>query len=399
MSRVIYAFALAVGSLVASIPPATAAAWDAIVAAARGQTVYWNGWGGKNEINDYMAWAGERVRELHGVTVVHTKLTSTSEAVTRIVAEKQAGRVTDGSVDLLWANGENFARLLGAGLLHGPWTQALPNYALVDLTIPSNTVDFGTPVNGMELPYGLFQINFAYDSVRLPGPPRSAAALATWAATSPGRFTYPNPQNFIGHTFLKQLLYELAPDPAALQLPVDTVDLAGVTAPLWAYLDRLHPSLWRGGRLFPENETVQRQLLADGEIDISISFGAGETSAAIAQGLVPPTTRTYALERGTIGNTSFLSIPFNARAKDGAMVLANFLLSPEAQARKQDPRVWGATTVLDIAKLAPAERALFESLPAGVATLTREQLGTPLPEPHFSWTPKLQAAWLERYQR
>ena len=39
---------------------------------------------------------------------------------------------------------------------------------------------------------------------------------------------------------------------------------------------------------------------------------------------------------GAIGNTHFLAIPFNANAKEGAQVLINFMLSAQAQARKDD---------------------------------------------------------------
>ena len=51
---------------------------------------------------------------------------------------------------------------------------------------------------------------------------------------------------------------------------------------------------------------------------------------------------------GTIGNTHFVAIPYNSSAKEGAQVVANFLLSPEAQARKLDPTVWGDPTVLGL---------------------------------------------------
>ena len=54
-----------------------------------------------------------------------------------------------------------------------------------------------------------------------------------------------------------------------------------------------------------------------------------------------------------------MAIPINARAKAAAQVTANFLLSPEAQARKADLKIWGDPTVLDLDKLTPAERALF----------------------------------------
>lgn len=48
-----------------------------------------------------------------------------------------------------------------------------------------------------------------------------------------GRLTHPNPANFIGATFLKQALIELAPDPAVLQQPVtDETFATSTTAPV-----------------------------------------------------------------------------------------------------------------------------------------------------------------------
>ena len=73
--------------------------------------------------------------------------------------------------------------------------------------------------------------------------------------------------------------------------------------------------------------------------------------------------RTVVFDRGTIGNTSFVAIPYNAANKEGAMVVANFLLEPATQAHAQDFRQMGNFTVLDLAKLPPAERKRFDDLP------------------------------------
>jgi putative thiamine transport system substrate-binding protein len=216
---------------------------------------------------------------------------------------------------------------------------------------------------------------------------------------NPGRFTYPAPPDFIGSTFLKQALYGLAADPAMLQQPATDENFAPVTAPLWSWLDRIHPMLWRGGKSFPQNGEMQRQLLDDGEIDITLSFNPGSASSDIAQGLLPDTVRTYVLGSGTIGNTHFVAIPFNATAKEAAMVTADFLLSPEAQARKQDPAVWGDPTVLAMAKLDPADQKTFAALPLGIATLPPDLLGKSLPEPHPSWMIRLEEEWRRRYAR
>ncbi|MGE0120402.1 MAG: ABC transporter substrate-binding protein [Dongiaceae bacterium] len=373
--------------------------WADVVARARGQTVYFNAWGGSERINDYVGWVAGRVAAEYDIRLDHVKLADTADAVARVLAEKAAGRTSGGSVDLIWINGENFAAMKAQSLLFGPFAESLPNDRFVDIGKPSTRVDFTVPVDGLEVPWGMAQIVFLYDTARVREPPRDMAALLAWAEAHPGRFTYPAPPDFTGSTFLKQALYGLTPEAARLQRPATDADFAAATAPLWPWLDRLHPHLWRGGATFPANDQAQRQLLDDGEIDISLSFNPGEASSAIAQGLLPDTVRTYVLDGGTIGNTHFVAIPFNANAKEAAMVVADFLLSPEAQLRKQDPSVWGDPTVLAMDKLTPADRDKFAALPLGIATLPPAALGPVLLEPHPSWMTRLEAAWRQRYAK
>ena len=373
--------------------------WDDVVAKARGQTVYWNAWGGDERINAYIAWAGERVAADYGVTVRHVKLSDTAEAVSRVVAEKSAGRDSDGSVDLIWINGENFATMKENGLLFGPFTQALPNFKLVDFKDkPTTLIDFTVPVDGLEAPWGMAKINFVYDSARVEAVPSSIPDFLDWAKNNPGRFTYPAPPDFIGTTFLKQALIELAEDRSVLQGPAgEAEDFARTVAPLWRYLDALHPQLWRGGEAFPASGPAQKQLLNDGALDIALSFHPPEVSALIADGQLPLSARIFVLDEGTIGNTHFVAIPYNASAKEGAMVVANFLMSPEAQAKKQSSEIWGDDTVLAMDRLSPEQRRLFEEIPAGPATLAPEALGDTLLEPHPSWMTRIEEEWQARY--
>src|SRR3989338_8695659 len=197
--------------------------WSQTLEAARGQTVYWNAWGGDARTNDFIAWVGSQTEALYGVKVEQVKLTDTAEAVTRVIAEKAAGQNSGGTVDLIWINGPNFLAMKEQGLLHGPFVAGLPNAAYLDLgpTSPAS-VDFTTPVDGMESPWRLAKFVF--------------------------------------------------PDASLLQAPVTDADFASATAPLWAWYDALRPNLWRNGKTFPENESVQQQLLNDGEVDISMSF-------------------------------------------------------------------------------------------------------------------------------
>ncbi len=379
----------------ASSPPADFAA---ALAAAKGQEVYFNAWGGDQRINDYIAWAGAEIERRFGVKLIHVKLADTAEAVNRVLGEKAAGRMEGGSVDLIWINGENFAAMKTQNLLFGPITPLLPSMAFVDpIRKPSTIVDFTVPTDGFEVPWGMAQLVFFHDSLRLPEPPRSFAALADWAKAKPGRFTYPLPPDFIGTTFLKQALIQIVGDAKRLAMPAIETDIDVFTAPLWAYLDELHPYLWQKGRAFPPNSADLRQLLGDGEVDISMAFNPGDASSAIAQNLLPDTVRSFVFAGGSIGNTHFLAVPFNAKAAEGALVVAEFLLSPEAQARKQDPAIWGDPTVLEIDLLAEADRARFAALPLGIATLPPEKLGPILPEPHPSWVEAIESRWIRRY--
>ena len=373
--------------------------WDAVLDEARGQTVHFHAWGGEARINEFIAWAGRSVKDRHGVSLVHVKVTDAANVVSKILAEKAAGRTDRGAVDLVWINGENFAALKEGGmLLDRPWANQLPNYRFVDEEgKPTVLTDFTVPVDGREAPWGMARLVFFYDTAILADPPRSMAALLGWAKANPGRFTYPQPPDFIGSTFLKQALYELTPDPAVLARPADDETFKKAAAPLFAFLDELTPFLWRQGRAYPQNYPALRQLLADSEVSITFAFNPADASNAIANNQLPDTVRSYVLDAGTIGNSHFLAIPFNAGAKAGAMVLADFLMSPEAQARKQDPNIWGDPTVLDVAALADNDRKRFEALDLGIATLPPEKLGLALPEPHTSWLKRLESEWARRY--
>lgn len=367
--------------------------WSTLQQAAKGQTVYFNAWGGSEATNAYIAWAASEVHKRYGLTVKQVKVTDTAEIVKRIQTEVAAGRTKDdGSVDLMWVNGENFKKLKQNKLLFGPWAEQLPNWQYVDLTKPVR-VDFSEPTEGLESPWGTAQLTFIADKAKTPVPPHSAMELLTFAKANRGQVTYPKPPDFHGSTFLKQLLLELTPDPAVLQQPVSAVDFSAVTKPLWAYLDQLHPLLWRQGKAFPASVAEMHRMLGDGELKLSLTFNSNEAANLIATQQLPVTAYSFGFTNGTIGNVHFLAIPINAHAKAGAQVFANFLLSPEAQARKADISVWGDSSVLKDKKI-PA--ALHIESVNKVPGMLVEKVPT-LAEPHASWMGALETEWLKRY--
>lgn len=391
---------LLIAALAFSFGTPALADWQQTLDEARGQTVFWNAWGGDERTNAFIAWVSEQTEAQYGVKVEQVKLSNTAEAVTRVISEKAAGRDQDGSIDMIWINGPNFLAMKEQGLLHGPFVADLPNAQYLDLGPTSAaSIDFTVPVEGMESPWRLAKFVFTYDSARVSAVPRTMADFVSWAADHPGGFTHPAPSNFMGATFLKQALIELAPDASVLQHPVSDAAYGVTTAPLWEWYDALRPNMWRDGKTFPENESIQQQMLNDGAVDISMSLDPASTAAAIAQGLLPETARVFVPEDGSIGNISFVAIPYNAAHAAGAEVVANFLIAPETQAHMQNIDVLGSFSVLDPSKLDAPALATFAALPASDALPTLESLGPTLLEPHASWMTRLTEDWARRYTK
>jgi putative thiamine transport system substrate-binding protein len=379
----------------ASLSFAQSSNWGEIERKARGQTVVFNAWGGSEQINAYLAWAGEEIKKQYGVTLQHVKVTDTADVVKRVRNEKAAGRNADGSVDLVWINGENVLAMKRDAMLFGPWAESLPSFKNVDVEgKPTTRIDFAEPVQGLEAPWGMAQLTFFADRSKTPNPPRSTKALLEFAKANVGRVTYSKPPNFHGTTFLKQALMDLTADRAALYKPYDAAAFVKVTEPLWKHLDALHPHLWRSGKQFPASADAIRQMMADGELSLAFTFNPNEAANEIAAGRLPASVVSYPFDSGTIGNTHFLAMPFNSKVKEASQVVANFLLSPTAQARKGDIKVWGDPTVLTPAKMSPQDAALFNSARAAGQV---EKFASVIPEPHGSWVDPIEKEWLRRY--
>ena len=375
---------------------ASAPAWADIEKAARGQTVYFNAWAGSDKINAYLQWAAAELKAQHGVNLEHVKITDGADVVKRVRAEKTAGRGdNEGTVDLVWINGENFAAMKREGLLFGPFAESLPSFAYVDVVgKPTTRNDFSVPTDGMESPWGMAQFTLYADSKRLTKLPQSMAELLALARSQPGRISYPRLPDFTGTTFVKQALLEHVSDVSLLTKPPVAADFARQTEGLWKFLDALHPHLWRGGKQFPQTPAAVRQMMADGELLLALTFNPNEPANEIASKRLSPSVVSWQFAKGTIGNTHFVAIPYNAKAKAGAQVAANFLLSAKAQARKADIAHWGDPTVLDLKRLPADQRALFQSqpLPGQVA-----QTAPTLPEPHAAWVEPVEKEWTRRY--
>ncbi|RAY67619.1 ABC transporter substrate-binding protein [Enterobacter hormaechei] len=374
--------------LLLATPVFAAQSWQSIQQQASGQTVWFNAWGGDEAVNRYLDWVSGEVKTHYAINLKIVHLADAADAVKRIQTEQAAGRSRNGSVDLLWVNGENFRTLKEANLLLTGWAQTLPNWRYVDTRKPV-TEDFALPTEGAESPWGGAQLTFIARKSSMPTPPADPRALLVYAQQHPGKVSYPRPPDFTGTAFLEQLLLALTAHPEALKKAPDNT-FAQVTAPLWRYLDTLHPLLWREGNDFPPSPARMDTLLASGSLNLSLTFNPAHAQQKVASGELPADSFSFGFSRGMIGNVHFVAIPANASASAGAKVVANFLLSPQAQIRKADPAVWGDPSVLDGEKLpATAAKQLRAFTPSDTPDV--------LPEPHAAWVNALEQEWLRRY--
>jgi putative spermidine/putrescine transport system substrate-binding protein len=371
--------------------------WEEAVKAARGQTVDWYMWGGSPAVNQYVnGYLATELKKEYGITLRQVPVKDIAEVVSKLVVEKQAGKDSDGSVDLMWINGENFRTCKQQELLYGPFAGKLPNQHLVDWANPSVKNDFGTPVEGLESPWGSAQMVMIHDSARTLEPPRSIEALLAWIKTNPGRFTYPAPPDFTGSAFVRHIFYHAAGSVDTWQGEYSQATFTKAAEATYTILRDLKKSLWRQGETYPESPVRMNALFADGEIDFSFSYHQGEASRNILDGLFPTTVRTFVFDEGTIGNTHFVAIPYNAKDTAAAMVVANFLLSPAAQLHKATPQVWGDFPAIAPARLPSPWQENFATLPRGPATLGDAELQAhQLPEPPSKILVELEKGWIE----
>lgn len=373
--------------------------WSSVRAAAKGQTVNWYMWGGDEGLNSYVTgWVTRQAAAL-GITVKQVRIADTVEAVNKILGEKQAGRTQDGSVDLVWVNGENFATGMQARLWYCGWPSKIPSARYVDLASPAIATDFGRPVQDCEAAWNRTTSALVYNSARLKAADvASLPAFERWVRAHPGRFTYPAPPDFTGSMVVRTFAYDQAGGYQHLLGPFDQTRYDTLAPGLWRRLNALAPSLWRAGRTYPGSQDAVATLYADGEIDAYFTYGVGGLGQQVADGRLPQTTRSAVFSGGDIGNVNFLAIPFNSPHKAAAMVLANLLQSPQAQYEKKIHPP-GYDPAIDTSRTG-AYRDRFAAIPVPAAELPEAVLAkATVPEMQAGWVTRLEQDWVTQVQQ
>ncbi|WP_408011354.1 ABC transporter substrate-binding protein [Pseudalkalibacillus sp. A8] len=369
--------------------------WDQVVKDAEGSTVNLFMWGGDNGVNRYIdEWVAPKLKEKHHITLKRHPM-DTNDFIHKLQTEKKAGK-EKGTIDVIWINGENFKNAKENKLLLGSFVSKLPNFTkYIDSDKNFTKSDMGTEIEGMEAPWGKVQFVIWYDSEKVQSPPENLDELSTFIKKNPGTFTYPNPKDFSGNAFLRHVLYEKTGKNPKLNENADPSWLEGEDEAFWSYLKDITPQLWRSGKTYPESLSQLDQLYSKGEVWFTFGFNEARGEGLIKEGVFPPFTKSYVLDIGSIGNTHYLSIPFNSSNPEGAMLAINFMESPEAQLAKIDPSMWGEGMVLESNRLPKDIQSELKSLDRGDAVLSTKKLEEAyLPELNSSYIDWIKEQWL-----
>ncbi len=368
--------------------------WDQIEEQAKGTDVAFYGWGGDENRNNWLnGTVADYLKENYDINFEYVGM-DINDILSKLTSEKEAGE-TSGSIDMIWINGENFYTAKENGLLYGPFTDQLPNMEkYVDTEDPETLNDFCKPIDGYEAPYAKAQMVMFNDSAVTPEAPKNADEFLEYAKKYKGKVTYPALPDFTGSAFVRNLIYEKCGWEQFQDMKADKETVKAAIEPALEYLRELNPYLWNEGKTFPSDSTALDKMFQDGEVVMNMSYGPFSVASGIADGTLPETCQTFVFDNGTIGNTNYMAIAFDAPNKAGAMVAINAILSADLQLTQYSEL--RDLPVVDQDKLSDDEKTAFDAVDLGQGVLSQaELLAHRLPEMPADLVPVIEEIWAE----
>lgn len=272
----------------------------------------------------------------------------------RAFAALQSG--TDPQIDMMEAIGPYHpAGAIEAGLWYDFSTLGLTNYPRLNTAVIDNK---------WSLPYRGSQVVMMYNADKVANPPKTFPELVGWIKANPGQFAYARPdQGDSGACFIERALQEVTGlDQSLFTNDNYSADYAEpMFEKLWALLNDLEPSLYKGGE-YTGGNTPSIQLLASGAISMTIAW-SDMALVAMNEGVVPDTTSVAQLQDlPFIGGYSSVLVPTVAANKDLSLKLADFLISPEVQ--NSVVTVLGGFPAINWSEMSPELQAKFANVAA-----------------------------------
>lgn len=368
--------------------------WEEVLEKAKGSTVTFYGWGGDEELN---AWLDDvfapKMKEKYDIKMERVPM-DIDQVLSQLSGEIQAGE-EDGSIDMIWINGENFKSAKENNMLYGPFLEKLPNAKkYLDLNADENKNDFGFPTEGYEAPYGKAQLVFMNDSAVTKNAPSSTKELLEFAKENKGKVTYPALPDFTGSAFVRNVIYDICGYEQFQDMKEDKETVKKAIQPALDYLVELNKYLWNEGKSFPADSTQLDNMFKDNEVVMNMTYTAYAVARGIENGSYTDTTKTFLFDKGTIGNTNYMAIAKNSGNKAGAMVAINEMISAEIQASRLEKLK--TIPVVDNNKLSKEEKAEFDKVDIGKGAIPQDELlSKRLPEMPAGLVPIIEEIWLE----
>lgn len=368
--------------------------FDELKEAAKGSTVTFYGWGGDELLNEWLDDVfAPAMKEEYDITMERVPM-DIDQVLSQLSGELQAGE-KDGSIDMIWINGENFQSAKENNMLYGPFVEKLPNFEeYIDTESEDVTLDFAYPIEGYEAPYGKAQMVMIADTAVTPDLPKNTDELKEFAENNKGKVTYPALPDFTGSVFVRNVIYDICGYEQFLDMEADKETVKEAIEPALEYLRQLNPYLWNEGKTFPDSSTTMDNMFADGELVLNMTYDAFGTSIKIEDGTYTETTQSFQFDKGTIGNTNFMAIAANSGNKAGAMVAINEMMSPKIQADRYD--TMKVLPVVDYDKLSDEQKEAFDKVDLGKGNIPQDELlSKRLPEMPAKLVPIIEEIWLE----
>ncbi|MEO1440604.1 MAG: extracellular solute-binding protein [Chloroflexota bacterium] len=247
---------------------------------------------------------------------------------------------------------------LEAGLWLEITEENVPNLSNVNPAVLAGASDFSIPYRGSQviLAYNeelLLEVlieagDLEEGAMEIPAEfiPSTFPELMAWACEYPGQFIYPRPDTTgAGREFVTRAILEangLDTDAFTQDAFVDQFGTGELSneqlqelndtyfAGAWDILNEVEPCLYNEGE-YPSGSGATGRLFAD-ELVSMISIWSDQALQNVALGVLPDSTRFIQLEDlPMVGGYAASTIPTNASNLEGALALADFLLSSEMQ--------------------------------------------------------------------
>ena len=247
---------------------------------------------------------------------------------------------------------------LEAGLWQEITVENVPNIANVIESAQLSSTGFEIPYRGSQvlLAYNEDRLarilkergDMAADATEVPPEfvPTNWPELIDWICAFPGEFIYPRPDTTgAGREFVTRAIFQangLDQDVFSTQSYADqfgtdeltTDQIAEINetyfSAAWDQLNGIEECLYDGGS-YPGGSSAETRLLVD-DLTTMITIWSDQALQAKGLGLLPENTRFIQLEDlPMVGGYASSTIPSNSTDLEGALLLANYLLSSELQ--------------------------------------------------------------------